>query len=43
MISSLNDGAGNRQVFKEVMTFELSLENFRIRKFRDEITLQARK
>lgn len=43
MISSLNDGGGNRQGFKEVVTFELSLENFRITKFRDEITLQERK
>lgn len=26
----------NREGFQEVVTFELSLENFRIRKFRDE-------
>lgn len=28
--------AGNREDFKEVVTFKLSLENFRIWKFRDE-------
>lgn len=45
MISSLADGGGKQGSFKEVVTFKLSLEKFRIRKFRDEEIkkLQARK
>lgn len=27
-------GGGNREGFKEIMTFQLSSENFRIKKFR---------
>lgn len=35
---------GSREGFKEIMTFELSLENFRIKKFRGgERTVQENK